>query len=116
VQNGEKYPLYSHPVLRIQACFHVGLQTCRSPPVSLLRPFLTVLHIPGMMRGEHYSPQDHNCQQLSERWETGGPGPISGINIDQQCNGWWAEGCPLTIVQRSDGRKRIHPSAQHCLS
>jgi len=65
----------------------VGWQHHRSPPVSISE--LTFPHsgIPGLFPEWEDRSTLRNIRELPERWETGGPGPRLGTNINQQWNG-----------------------------
>jgi len=109
-ENGCNSLIYSSRVLKIQACFDRGCETCRSPPVSFLRPIFTVLHIPGMKRSE---PSSHPDQQLSRMCRTGGPGPRERALLTLTLNDALL---PPAFPQRSDGGSKKHLFAQTSLT
>jgi len=49
-RNGEKYPELNHPGCEITPCFIVGFRNRRSPPVSFLRTFPSVISMSGYAR------------------------------------------------------------------
>jgi len=87
----------------------VGLKHHRSPPVSFSGTFPTVISVSGMMREEQSA---QHGQQSSTMCRTGGPGPMDAALTTLTLTG--ALLLPAQ-QQRSDGRKRTDPSAQHCL-